>query len=831
MDAGTIIILVAIAAAIAAAAGYFFLSPRPIDAPDTDALKQLFSATAYDPDTKLFVLMPDAMGFGFVMSPIAGADSGLQEKLNSLLTLTYPANTLIQCALWKSPDVEEALDRYTRLRRGTKNPQIRSITNDRVAFLREGTSEPVDLASNITLHDTRVIVTVRVPVGLTMPGPDKIQRIADLQKAVAQSLKSAGLHADPMEDEDWLRIVQTIFNQGKDASWRTSTATQVEQSQFLQHQILDPNVAIKVTRDAVYLGDELQARTLMIKRLPETTYFGMAMKYLADMNSGTRGIRNNCLITFNVLVPDQEDARKQLERNQLIATKQAEGMITRYSPLYHHRKQSMDVLAKAAGDGDAILTGYLGLAVFARNDDEAVAAVNNARAYWRELGFQLMQDEYFVLPLLMQLVPFGADAAMKASVQRYRTMTSRNAVTMLPILGSWRGTHTPHLTLIARDGQLMSWSPYDSDTNYGVTVSATSGSGKSFAVNALTMAMLSTGGRVWTIDVGNSYQKLCEMLGGQYIRFDKHTDIGLNPFPLIQDFKDEIDMLSAIVEIMASPKQPLDAYQIAELKRHLTECYAVHGAGLNIDILAASLKADTDRRISDIGTQLFSFTTAGEYGRYFNGPNTLENGNSYMVLELGELKGQPHLQQVVLFQLMYQINQQMYLLDKDQQKMMVVDEAWELLETEMARKFVITAYRRARKVNGSPVCVSQNQSDFYAHPGTSAIAENSANKLLLKQSSESINTLQKDGRLPFGDWGYAQLRSVHTVPGAYSEIMISTDRGIGVGRLVVSDFEKLLFTTKPDELAQIARYKQSGLSTVDAINAILRDRQNGRKAA
>lgn len=828
MDAGSIIILVAIAVAALVAAGMLFLSPRRVDSPDTEALKELFSTTAYDDENHLFLLMPDAMGFGFVMSPIAGADSELQEKLNSLLSLTYPANAILQCAMWKSPDIEPLLDAYVRLRRGAKHPQIKDITQQRVDFLREGTRAPLDPSSNITLHDTKVIFTVRVPVGSGIPSQDKIDRIADLQKAVAQSLKSSGFWADPLDAETWLRIVQTIFNQGESASWRHSTSTQVEPSQFLQHQVLDPNVDIRVTPKAVYLGEDLQARTLMIKRFPEATYFGMALKYLADIGTGTRGIRNNCLITLNMVMPDQEEARKQLERNQLIATKQAEGLITRYSPMYRQRKESLDLLAKAAGEGDAILSGYLGMAVFARNDDEAIAAVNNARAYWRELGFQLMPDEHFVLPLLMQLVPFGATEAMKAASQRYRTMTSRNAVTLMPALGSWQGSRTPHLTLVARDGQLMRWSPFDAD-NYGVTVSAASGSGKSFLVNALTLSILSVMGRVWIIDVGNSYLKLCEMLGGQYLRFDKSTRIGLNPFPLVADYNDEADMLATIVALMAAPKGKLDDYQWAGLKRHMAEGYAEHRGNFNIDLLSERMKADPDRRIVDIGQQLFSFTSQGEFGSYFNGPNTFEQTSDFMVLELGELKGQPHLQQVVLFQLMYQINKQMYHGDLDQKKMMVVDEAWDLLGHEVARDFIVTAYRRARKVNGSPVCISQSQADFYMNPGTSAIADNSANKLLLKQNKESINALQKDGRLPFGEWGYAQLRSVHTVQGSYSEVMVSTDAGAGVGRLIVSDFEKLLYTTKPAELAMIEAYKKQGMTTMAAIHAILEQRR--RKAA
>ena len=51
------------------------------------------------------------------------------------------------------------------------------------------------------------------------------------------------------------------------------------------------------------------------------------------------------------------------------------------------------------------------------------------------------------------------------------------------------------------------------------TIAAESGSGKSFLANYLITSYLSLGAQVFVIDVGKSYQNLCELLGGSFIFF------------------------------------------------------------------------------------------------------------------------------------------------------------------------------------------------------------------------------------------------------------------------------------------------------------------------
>ena len=69
------------------------------------------------------------------------------------------------------------------------------------------------------------------------------------------------------------------------------------------------------------------------------------------------------------------------------------------------------------------------------------------------------------------------------------------------------------------------------------------------------------------------------------------------------------------------------------------------------------------------------------------------------------------------------------------------------------------------------------------------------------------------------------LKSVHTIPNVFSEIFLKTKTGIGVGRLIVSDFQKLLYSTAPEDVAAIQMYRNEGHSIVESIRLVLENRR------
>jgi conjugal transfer ATP-binding protein TraC len=786
----------------------------------------LFPVLACAPEDHLFLLDDQSLGFAFQCRPLSGAESAQAERLSVLLNQEWPKNTFIQALLWASPDIEEPLARMRGLRLDTPSPLLREATRMRSAFLRQATTQPLGEGLETRVRDLQVVIAVKLPIAAAVPTEAELREARELRATAQQILATAGLDPEPFTANRYVRFMQSVLNWGPQAGWRDRVMPECDPQRLIREQLLDFTQDLAVDGAGLTLGETARVQTCSVKRFPEYLAFGQAAAFLGDPLSGNRGVRHNVLICLTLHLPDAEAAQVKLTAGRQWATNMANGRLVRFLPALERRKQDFDLMFERLEQGDRSVQAYLGI-VLITPPQEAVAALGNLRTYWRELGFQVMPDKFFSLPLFLHNLPFGPDRKAVRDLQRYRTVATAHAVALLPIWGDWKGTGTPVLNLISRVGQLQEISLWDSRSNYNAVVAAQSGSGKSFLTNELISTNLSVGGRCWVIDVGRSYENLCAALDGQFLAFSAEANLCLNPFELIRNWEEEADLIAALITAMAAPTEPLGDFRSAGLKRVLKGLWDRLGTALSIDAVAEGLRAEDDERLRDVGNQLYPFTRQGEYGRFFDGPNTVAFDRDLVVLELEELKGRKHLQQVVLLLLIYQIQQVMYLGARGQTKLVVIDEAWDLLTQGDVAKFIETGYRRFRKYNGAAITVTQSLNDLYGNPTGRAIAENCAFTCLLAQPGHTIDQLLHERRLPMSEAGAQVLKTVHTVPGLYSEIMVLSDAGAGIGRLVVDPFRRLLYSTQPHDVAAIGALRDQGLGVEQAIRRLLGGAEHG----
>lgn len=793
----------------------------------------LLPAMAYNSEENLFLLEGKGIGFAFMCEPLYVTDDKVGERLNVLLNQDWPKNTILQTHLWTSPDIGKTLFEYESLSI-RQNSILGDYRKQRSIFLKEHTTTPLG-RSEIRLRNIESLITVRIPTNGEFPTEKEIEAASSLRRSVLQALESCGMPCDLIDAASYIRFMSTILNQGPNASWRDTLFTPYDDKDLIRNQIFDYDNEINVDRDGVWLGEPnkgTRVKTLSIKRYPEYSALGVARRFLTEPLHGSRGIHENTLLTATIVFPDSEAARGRMEQERQWVTNQAYGPMMKWAPRLADKKYSYDSLFEALDDGDCVVKLYLGITLLCPPGQEE-AAVSNARAYFREGGYQVLEDKCICLPLFLTNLPFGADPKMVKESFRFKTMATRHAVTQLPLFGGWKGTGTPALNFVGRDGQLMNLSLFDSGSGFNCVIAARTGSGKSFLTNELIMSYLSKGGRCWVIDVGRSYEKLTKYLpGGQFLEFSENSQVCLNPFDLVADYNEEADLLCGIIGAMAAPKAGLDDFQTAGVKRVLSAMWEKYSRDLTIDILAEKFLEEEDRRLRDIGEQLFPFTKKGEYGRFFAGRNNVSFTGALATIELEELKGRKHLQQVVLYIAVYQINQDMYLGDRDREKVLIIDEAWDLLKDGDMSLFIMTAFRRIRKYGGAAIVCTQGLEDLYETANGRAIAENATNKYLLRQGRETVTALEENKRLDIGEFGFKLMKTVQTIPGEFSEIFFQTEGGVGVGRLYVAPFMKLLYSSKADDVTEIRYYTdQEGLSLTDAINAVLEKRKNMQRGS
>lgn len=780
-----------------------------------EQISGLFSVMAYDDEKHLFFFDNKAIGFGFLCWPLSGGDPSIFERLNGLLNLNWPVESILQFCLWTSPDlVTEKL----LMPEETDIPDtLRQMREKRAEFLRQASKEPLD--GKTLVRDNKLVVTARIPLSkYEATEIDKTIAIQLMQSA-HEALKTCDIYSRVMTADDFIRLMETLLNWDETAYWRQEPYSEYDPERPICEQLVDYTTDLRVSREQLRLGPRV-VKMVSPKRLLDEAYPGMADHYLCDPLSGSRGIPDTVLISAGVYFPDTERRRGKLEKERQWVTSQAYGPMMKFAPRLARKKESFDALMDSLDHGDRLVRLFLSVALFTE-EDQCSSAVAALQTYWRGIGLQMMEDRFLNLPLFLNSLPFGAEPSVVKDLHRYHTMASRHAAVFLPLFADWKGTQTPVIQLIGRDGQLMGFDFFDSSSNFNCVIAAQSGSGKSFLTNEIITQYLSTGGRVWVLDIGRSYEKLAELLGGTFMVFGPDSEICLNPFPLVGDYSEEADMLHDMLATMAAPNMPLDDFQNTQLTRVLGEMWRKEGRNLTIDLLAEAFKKENDHRLQDLGDQLYSFTSAGPYGRFFNGPNTVDFRDNFIVIELEELRGRKNLQKVVLLLTIYQIQQSMFFGDRDVKKLVVVDEGWDLLTQGKTAKFIENGFRRFRKYGGAAIVVTQSINDLYASEGGLAIAENSATKILLGQASETISQLKGNKRLELGDYGYSLLDTVHTLRGRYSEMFIKSDMGTGVARLYVEPYKKLLYSTQATEIQAIKNLQNQGLGLMEAIGSLM----------
>jgi conjugal transfer ATP-binding protein TraC len=796
--------------------------------PDEERASGILSAAAVNPETSMLLGTDNTAGFCFECRPLCFEDERIIERLNGFLNDDYPVNTVIQFSIYRSPDISAQMRHFRQLRSGCKDPFLRAVVDDRICFINHHSRRNLVGKSfdNGIIHTCRLVVSLKIPLSSPVPSAEEEQKILTLGEKVQAHLRNIGVAPVKMGAAHYIRFMQTVFNRNADALWRRSPSDgSWLTDRLISEQILDPDTHIMIHRDHLHLGKHNYIRTLSARRLPEYIFPGAAVSYIGDLLSGLSTVKANYMVTVNLFYPDAENSKQSIERKRQFVVQQSAGPILKFVPVLARKKHAFDELSESLQNGHRPVRLSYSVILMASSVKKLNALSTSLRNIWREQHFELMTDDCCQLPVFLNSLPFGGDWKSVRDLFLYFTISTQMASPLLPVMGEWRGTGTFHTALFSRNGQLMSVSLHDSNTNKNAVIAAESGSGKSFFANELILSYLSEGAQIWVIDAGKSYKNICEILKGDFLQFDESSSVCLNPFMLIKDYGEDEDAVVSLIQNMASQTNSLDEFQRSALRRIMQEQFQLKGNSLMVDDIRQECLRSPDKRIEDIGSQLFPFCSEGSYGRFFNGTSTIDFKNSFTVLELDELNGRRHLRQVVLLQLIYQIQQQVFLGDRGRKKIILIDEAWDLLKDGDVSLFLEHAYRKFRKYGGSAVIATQSVNDLYSTPAGQAIAENSATMFLLGQNSEAVESVRRSGRLTMSEGAYELLKTVHTMSGVYSEIFIKSELGIGVGRLIVSEFQKLLYSTSPEDVSAISFYTSKGEDVASAVRHVMSDRK------
>ena len=296
--------------------------------------------------------------------------------------------------------------------------------------------------------------------------------------------------------------------------------------------------------------------------------------------------------------------------------------------------------------------------------------------------------------------------------------------------------------------------------NANSVVFAKSGAGKSYMVKLEAVRYLMFGTQVIIIDPEHEYLKLCQAVGGEYVDFSSNSAVNINPFELAtiaeegeNELGRKILTLTGFLKLVLGQ---LDASQSAILDRALITTYRLKGITQDpktqhlppplMEDLYKVLVGMEDKSAQELAYRLERFIK-GSLAGIFSAQSNIKLDSPLIVFSVRDLADQlrPLAMYLILDYIWTKIRKDI------RKRLLIVDEAWYMMQNEDSADFLVGIAKRARKYFLGVSTITQDVEDFLAGDKGKAIISNSSIQVLLKQAPASIEKIAKVFNLSEGE--------------------------------------------------------------------------------
>ena len=345
---------------------------------------------------------------------------------------------------------------------------------------------------------------------------------------------------------------------------------------------------------------------------------------------------------------------------------------------------------------------------------------------------------------------------------------------------------------------------------------AKSGSGKSYAVKLEVLRSLMTGVDTIILDPENEYKSLSNAVGGSFFDISLGSENHINPFDLAAPREDEKpeDVLRSniinLVGLMRLMLGGLSAEEDAVMDRAITETYAAKDIRVDSDPATwqanIPLMEDLEQVLDgmegaeSLVRRLRKFTK-GTYSNFFNKQTNIQLSNKLIVFGIRDMEEglRPMAMYIIMRYIWNKVRSEL------KKRILVIDEAWWIMQSEDGASFLYGISKRARKYYLGVTTITQDVGDFMKSQYGRPIITNSSIQILMKQSPATIDLVKKSFNLT------SQEKNLLLETEVGEGIFFAGQKHVAI-KVVASPAEHEIITTSPEELLQ---RKQVGNPTND----------------
>lgn len=357
----------------------------------------------------------------------------------------------------------------------------------------------------------------------------------------------------------------------------------------------------------------------------------------------------------------------------------------------------------------------------------------------------------------------------------------------------WVNTHNNSLILYDR---------FKSE-NANMCVFAKSWGWKSFAVKLEILRSLMMGTDVIVIDPENEYKALVDTVWGSYLDVSLNSRERINPFDLPLWVKDKDvrpgdllrDAIVNLLGLMNLMLGKLNGNEASIMEKAIITTYNLKWITLEDDNIVGkdipTMKdlysvLETMDGAKDLTQRLEKYTTwifSGVFSELTN-ISLKEWLQVFSVRDLDDIL-RPTAMYIILSYIWNRVR------SSNKKRLLVIDEAWNIMQHDDSAKFLFGLVKRARKYNLWVTTITQDVEDFIGSSYGKPIVTNSSIQLLLKQSPASIDALQNIFKITDQE-KYILLNSA-----VWQGLFFAWSEHVGI-QVIASFYEEQMVSTNPN---------------------------------
>jgi type IV secretory pathway VirB4 component len=555
-----------------------------------------------------------------------------------------------------------------------------------------------------------------------------LAEFTSLLAGIETTLASTGMQIQRLDEEALFVLIKRALNPLDCAAGSYRANTSLGRFESIRNRLT--NVSIEAESDDYLKAGGLLHTFISLKEPPDSTYPGMLRELLA--------LDFPIVVNTEIIVPDQAKVISQYkwrQRKMMAAQRDINGSFRVNVEAQVAERQLIQVLEDVISS--SLKTCQVSVVVAVRTStpirtgrerEESERTIADRRQRVLHTITRMNGARGMVETLAQKRFFIGSLPCMAEDNKREIDMLTLNAADLMPIETPWRGTpNSPGILFETRQRKLIPFSPFDASLNdANMLIMSSTGGGKTFMAQMFLLMLSRLNPLISTIERGDSYAALTELMGGRVIDLDLDGAETLNPWDLPPG--------------QSTPSKDKVAF-LKNLTRHMTGDSPTTDAGL-LDMVLTDAITRVYRRVesrptnpvptfSDLRDELANWRSAerlqggisertigeaqmaalklkdwtgerGTYSRLFDCHTTMRTDSNWLFFNIEGLSNDPRLE-TAMSMLIANAMAERASGRSGQLSITVLDECWALLDSPVLAPEVVQLFRTAR-ASAMPAC-------------------------------------------------------------------------------------------------------------------------------